>query len=248
MRSRVVDARGVVWLDQIYTDISTDHGYGDGSDFDVSDGTANAKEPFQDLYNEIANDMYLARSQLGEKQISNILDMATLRYAIALSPKAFSEYLETKQDGTIEMSGLPARNDTMYSRVIKIRESEYRFIDVMDEQYDSFFKNMQLVYTYWRQYSYELMVYNRELEQTGSQRRTQSGNWAALKDVYQTYQEFKLNEDALRELSSSFESEIKPTIAELEGRVVELSGSLDNQYADWRELLQEIYTLERGTY
>ncbi len=246
LKVRVVDARGVVWLDQVYSDVSTDHGYGYGSDYNVSEATSESREPFQDLYNDIANDMYLARRKLGETEVSNILDMATLRYAIALSPRAFSEYLEVNEDGSVEMSGLPARNDSMYSRVKKIRESEYRFIDIMDEQYDSFFKNMQAVYPYWRQYSYELMVYNRELEQAGTERKPRAGNWTVLKNVYHTYQEFKMNEDALRELSSSFESEIKPTEAELEGQVVKLSGSLQNQYTDWRELLQEIYTLERG--
>ena len=246
LKVRVIDARGVVWLDQVYSDISTDHGYGYGADYDVSEGTTASTEPFQDLYNDIANDMSLVRSKLGRIEISNILDMATLRYAIALSPGAFGEYLEVNEDGSVEMSGLPARNDTMYSRVKKIRESEYRFIDIMDEQYDSFFKNMQTVYPYWRQYSYELMVYNRELEQVGNERKSRAGNWTVLKNVYHTYQEFKMNEDALRELSSSFESEIKPTEAELEGQVVELNGSLQNQYTDWRKLLQEIYTLERG--
>jgi hypothetical protein len=245
IKIHVVDASGVIWLDRVYTDTSTDHGYGYGTGFDAGVESDGLKEPFQDLYNEIANDMFRVLASKDDKQISRILDMSTLRYAIALSPKSFSGYLEVSTDGTMLVSGLPARNDKMYERAIKIRESEYRFIDVMDQQYDSFFTKMQRVYPYWRQYSYELMVYNSELERSGSGKR-RNNTWAILEDVYRTYQEFKLNEDALRELSVSFESEMKPTEAELEGRVVELSGTLHDQYNDWRELLREFYTLERN--
>ena len=54
-----------------------------------------------------------------------------------------------------------------------------------------------------------------------------------------------MNEDELRELADSFKTEIHPTISELEGKVIELSGPLEDQYRQWRALLQTLYIQER---
>ncbi len=237
LQVRVSDSRGHVWLDRIYSDTTTDHGY--DPDLLIDD------DPFQDLYNAIANDMYEERARLDQAALSDILDISTLRYAVALSPRVFEHYLEVTDDGLIEMSSLPARDDAMYLRVRKIRESEYLFIDTMDEQFNSFYQKMQRAYPFWLQYSFDLMVYNEELKESGSTGYRRQNRWKTLEDVYKTYKEFKLNEDALRELAVSLDSEIRPTVAEYEGRVIELTGSLKSQYVEWRRILQEIYSAER---
>ena len=72
------------------------------------------------------------------------------------------------KDGVVELAGLPARNDVMYVRAAKIRDSEYEFIDIVDEQFDNFYKKMRQTYSYWRQYSYELTEYNNRIQQAGS--------------------------------------------------------------------------------
>lgn len=239
LRVKAWDSTGRTWIDGVYEDSATDHGY----DFEVD----SLVEPFQDLFNKIANDIYVVRQEQTAKSLSNILDTSMLRYAVALSPKAFGEYLEVNEDGMIEMSGLPARNDLMYARAKKIRDSEYEFIDIVDEQFENFYKKMRQTYSYWRQYSYELIAYNRRIEEAGSTvRRRYQGSWAALDDVYRAYKESKMNEDELRELAASFDAEITPTVTKLEGTVIRLTGSLQSQYEEWRELLQEIYASERG--
>jgi hypothetical protein len=237
----VRDSRGVVWIDQTYSDMAT------YQDYDFIQ--ANLPEPFQDLYNEIANDMSAMLDSLSKREVSNILDIATLNYAIALSPRSFGQHLETNAEGIAELSRLPARDDPMYARVRNIRDSEYLFIDTMNEKFDEFFNRMKKVYPYWRKYSYELDVYNTRLRQTGSkQTRKANGKWQAFEDVYKTYKEYKLNEDELNELGDSFESEITPTVTGLEGNVIELTGSLATQYEEWRNILQEIYAVETGKY
>jgi hypothetical protein len=67
-----------------------------------------------------------------------------------------------------------------------------------------------------------------------------------LERVYKTYKEYKLNEDELRELSNSLTTEIKPTVAELDGHVIELVGSFGAQYNEWREILAKLYQSERN--
>jgi len=241
LKIQIKDSRGVVWVDQIYSDLATE------KDYQFNQGIL--AEPFQDLYNEIANDMSAMQNSLSEREVSNILDIATLNYAIALSPRSFSQHLETNKKGIAELSRLPASNDPMYTRVRNIRDSEYLFIDTMHEKFAEFFNRMQRVYPYWRKYSYELDVYNARLKQTGSKHsRKANGKWQAFEDVYKTYKEYKLNEDELNELGDSFESEITPTVTGLEGNVIELSGSLATQYEEWRNILQEIYAVETDQY
>ncbi|MBQ75892.1 MAG: hypothetical protein CMQ20_12840 [Gammaproteobacteria bacterium] len=237
---RVSDSTGRIWVDQEYSDLAIDHGY----DFDIE----NLVEPFQDIFNKISNDIYMARKGLSEMELIQILDTAMLRYAIALSPKAFAGYLTETGDGVLEVSGLPARNDLIYARVKNIRESEYAYIDTVDEQFENFYKKMQLAYAYWRRYSFELIEYSKKIEQAGSPRvRSQEGSWASMEKVYRTYRESKMNEDSLREMAASFDAEISPTVTELEGTVIRLNGSLRAQYEEWRRLLREIYAAERGS-
>lgn len=236
---RAWDSLGRVWIDREYQDLATIQ------DYDVE--PASRDDPFQDLFNEIANDLNLVRQAQSGKDASDILDTAMLRYAVALSPEAFGEYLEVDKQGVVELAGLPARDDVMYVRATKIRESEYGFIDIVDEQYGNFYNRMRQTYSYWRQYSYELTEYNNRIRQTGSAgRRSRDGSWAALHGVYKTYKDSKMNEDELRELAASFDAEITPTVTRLEGTMVRLTGSLKSQYEEWRELLQEIYASERG--
>jgi hypothetical protein len=51
---------------------------------------------------------------------------------------------------------------------------------------------------------------------------------------------------ALRELASSFDSEIAPVLIEVEGRTVKLEGSAETQFNEWRRLLREIFAAETG--
>jgi len=50
----------------------------------------------------------------------------------------------------------------------------------------------------------------------------------------------------LRELGASLVSDMAPQLVELEGKVLRLTGSVESQYAKWRELLREIFAAETG--
>ena len=52
--------------------------------------------------------------------------------------------------------------------------------------------------------------------------------------------------EALEEIGQSLEAEITPQVIELEDRTVMISGSVEDQYAQWREVLAEIYRNEIG--
>jgi hypothetical protein len=235
---RATDTTGRVWLDKIYTDFAMDYGYAMELNYLI--------DPFQDGFNMIANDLAAVKEQLSRGEIERLLDTSLLRYGIALSPESFGEYLITNDAGLVEIARLPHREDPMFNRVKSIRESEYTFTDAVDEHYEDLFHRMGETYIYWRRYSYELILGNRNLEGAGSRGSARAGTFRAMEKVYKAYREWRMNEDALREITASFDDEITPTIIDIEDRVVNLSGSLHNQYAEWRRLLREIYMTEIG--
>ena len=235
---RVLDATGRVWLDRTYQDVAS------GEDYDRD--AVNQKDPFQDLYNRIANDLSQQLEMLAAADLKELLDVATLRYARDLSPESFSRHLQETGQGQLVLAGLPALDDPMFDRVRRIRESEYLFADSIDAHYKSLQRKVDLTYAWWRYYSHELIVGNRRLETIDATRSATRGSWYSLERVYKTYKESRMNEDALRELTESFDRETAPTVTEIAGKVVQLHGTLDFQVSEWRRLLREAYRQEMG--
>jgi len=54
----------------------------------------------------------------------------------------------------------------------------------------------------------------------------------------------KIHSFELRELAQELDAEITPRVIELEDRTVQLSGNVEDQYDQWRELLADIYAAE----
>ena len=83
--------------------------------------------------------------------------------------------------------------------------------------------------------------------QTGTLRDVMiMGGAAGLYAGYQKSQEGKINQEAIEELGASFSSEAEPLVVEVEGETVRLTGSAEQQYSRWRELLRQIYARETG--
>jgi hypothetical protein len=56
----------------------------------------------------------------------------------------------------------------------------------------------------------------------------------------------EMHRTAIQELSESFDNEMKPLVMEFQGKTYELTGSAEEQYRQWRELLRRIYRAETG--
>ena len=73
-----------------------------------------------------------------------------------------------------------------------------------------------------------------------------AGGAYAIYSGIQKNQETKINKEAIEELGVSFSLEAEPLVLEVEGETVRLTGSAEQQYARWRNLLKEIYARETG--
>lgn len=242
---RAIDAAGGVWLDRSYHDRTN------ASDFPALASAAAAQtgdDPFADLYRQIANDLKQVKAQFTSAQLASIRNVALLRYATSLSPEAFSEFLSREPEGEYVLQRLPADDDPMMTRVQRIRNQEYLFIDTVDEQYVGLYETMAPTYYLWRQYGRERAIFKEEYEHRAADRDSygRRGSYVAMERTYNTFKNSKIQDQDLQELAGGFNNEVAPTVMEVSGRVFRLNGGLNAQYTEWREILRSIFALETG--
>jgi hypothetical protein len=242
---RAIDAAGGIWLDRSYHDRTNP---GDFPALASGAPAQSSDDPFADLYRQIANDLAQVKAQFPSARLANIRNVALLRYATSLSPEAFSEFLSRGPEGEYVLQRLPADDDPMMSRVQRIRNQEYLFIDTVDEQYVGLYETMAPTYYLWRQYGRERAIFKEEYEQRAANRDSYGsrGSYMAMERTYTTFKNSKIQDQDLQELAGGFNNEVAPTVMEVSGRVFRLSGGLNAQYNEWREILRSIFALETG--
>jgi hypothetical protein len=67
-----------------------------------------------------------------------------------------------------------------------------------------------------------------------------------MEQIYNSFKNSKIQDQDLQELAGGFNNEVAPTVMEVSGRVFRLSGGLDAQLVEWREILRSIFALEAG--
>jgi len=73
-----------------------------------------------------------------------------------------------------------------------------------------------------------------------------AGGAYSMYSGFQTRQEGQINKDAIEELGASFTAEAEPLVVEVDGETIRLTGSAEQQYANWRSMLKQIYARETG--
>jgi hypothetical protein len=72
------------------------------------------------------------------------------------------------------------------------------------------------------------------------------GGIAAVMDGFDKSAQTKMNREALKELAASFDSEAQELLFDVEGEVLRLKGSVETQYASWRQILRDLFAAETG--
>ncbi len=73
-----------------------------------------------------------------------------------------------------------------------------------------------------------------------------AGGAYSMYSGFQTRQEGQINKDTIEELGASFTAEAEPLVIEVDGETIRLTGSAEQQYANWRTMLKQIYARETG--
>jgi len=268
LRVTAKDSTGRVWIDNEPYEMSTAAGAFNRQRFPDLD-------PYQDVFNSIANDLAAAAAELSSKDRRDVRSVTDVRYAADVSPDAFSGYVVEAKDGRYELNRLPAVDDPMFDRTQRVRQRERLFLDTLDQHYSQFSSEAMESYDSWREYSREEAIAVRELTKSSRWRTgmgiativasivygSQSGgefSERVIRDALMYVgvdmirssqvrkQEKQLHVDALEELSEGFDDEVKPLVVEIQGTQHRLTGTADAQYQEWRDLLKQIFVTESG--
>jgi hypothetical protein len=265
---KAVDGTGRVWLDKPY-------------ELETAAGAFNRQrypdlDPYQDVFNSIANDLAAAREDLSAGDTRQIRTVSSLKYAGNLSPEAFAGYVEEDRDGTFEAVRLPAADDPQFVRTQQARQREQLFFATLDQHYEKFAVDATDSYDSWREYAREEAIAIRELTRSArwrtgigiatilasivygadsdndsfSNRLIRDATMYVGVDLLQSNavrkQEKQLHIETLEELSTSFEDEVTPLVVEVAGVQHRLTGTAAVQYAEWQDLLKQLYISETG--
>jgi hypothetical protein len=261
------DASGRQWFKSVYRD---------GTEASFYRAHAMFGDAFQPLYNTIANDLAAALKKLPPAEITKIRNIAELQFAADIAPDAFSHYLDKNEAGEYEVVHLPSQNDPMYGRVQAVRERDLMMIDTLNGHFDNFHREMKQPYTEWRKARSDESEKQRKLEKQALNRTLLGvaaiagaifigvaapeynsgldtlsdvmvlGGAAAIKSGMDKRSEASIHKESIEELGMSFSSEAKPLVLEVDGETIELTGSAEAQYEQWRALIGKIYASETG--
>ena len=258
------DSSGWQWFEKKYEMLVAEQAYirnaGPGQD------------PYQNIYNQIANDLLDARAQLSAGELQRIREISDLRYGLSVVPQAFNGYLEETGNGQYEVRRLPAADEPMVSRMREVREREYALIDAVNEHYANLYYGLDQPYTDWRRMAREGRLSYEEMRRSANTRMLLGvlgilgaiayessggdnmgvtgtmiqGGFMGIQSSLSRREEAKMHAEALREVGESFDAEAEPMVVELEGQTRRLTGSAEERFREWRRLLREIYARETG--
>lgn len=261
-----VDATGHSWLDgKQYSAEASRYAY--------ATTTRVTHDAFQAVYNRIANDLLAHFQTLSSNQRERVRSVAEMRFAERFASEAFVDYVVFR-DGRYQLQKLPADNDPMLERVRVIRTRDQLYVDTLQTYYEQFGVQMQAPYQEWRKLTYEEAIALEQIK-AESRKELIIGGAAVLAGIYASANgndsvtrtagnvaimgggymvksgldkrnEAAIHVEALEELGASLEAEMTPQIIELNDQTITLTGSVQDQYAQWRALLDDIYRTEVG--
>jgi hypothetical protein len=262
----VTDAAGRTWFSRTYEGEADTRAY--------KDVVSKPRDPFENVYNTLANDLLEARRALAREQLVELRRVANLRFAADLAPYAFEGYLAKDRKGLYGVARLPADDDPVVQRMQRVRERDYALVDTLNEHYANFGSQLAEPYTQWRKYTHEELEAEAQAKRealarqvlgavavvggimAGQETSSSAGSAAATAAVIGGIYAFKsgldkraetrIHAESLKQLGDSFQVEVQPMVVDVEGRTLELKGSAEEQYTEWRRLLRELYEHETG--
>ena len=158
MNVSVQDAAGRHWFDKTYEMQTGVTSYSERRDRRL--------DPYQKVFNDIANDLYTFASQLPPKQLQQTRQISELKFFADMSPLAYGNYLATDDEGIASIVRLPAENDPTVDRLRQIRERDRLVVDTLNEHYANFYYGIAIPYRDWRKVTRQESVAYRQVKRS----------------------------------------------------------------------------------
>ena len=265
IEATVHDSSGLEWFTKEYFQRASAYAYNPEVKIE--------QDPFQSLFNEIANDLFDYQANLTSEQRVNLRAVSKVRFARDFVPEAFDGFLVENKNGIQELQRIPASNDPLIQRIDAIQARNDLVLDVVQSYYRGFNQNMSEPYKEWRRLSYKEVVYERQIRDQARKERIAGiaviaggllaagsnsgttrvagqagifGGAALFRRGFLKTDEANVHSETLRELGASLEAELEPSVVDLQDRSITLSGTVDDQFKEWRRILSRMFEVEQG--
>lgn len=265
VRIEAEDSQGYTWLTRTYSEAGRTRGF--------QEAQTAAVDPFQNLYNAIANDLAAVRRRMDGFEVKTLRRSTEMAFAAEIVPEAFGEYIRRTPDGKLEVVRLPAEDDPTWRRVEQISVRNEMFYDALHASFEPFYLGLWPSYLEWRSSNLVEQTAIRNANRQGLQQAAagivmiataillevnDARGSSTLRDVLilggtqviingvNVSQRTEFHEAALQELADSFGTEARTTVVELEGQTVQLTGTVEEQMTQWREMLRRLHAAETG--
>lgn len=231
------------------------------------------KDSYDPIFDDIAYYVYKLLIKASEEKKQELKHLADIRFAQSFAPEAFSAYVSQDRNGYYHLTGLPDQQLPMLKRIDSLRVQDQLFVDRIQTQYQGFVAKTDSSYILWQEATLPEVVGARQnrnraiasgilgaavLIAAGVQ-ATKSDN-SRLEEVlsgvagvggailignsFNKSKEAKEHRAAIDEYGESLDIAMDPLIMELNEQSIELSGTAEEQYQQWRAHLKRIYELE----
>ncbi len=156
----VKDAAGRHWYDKTYETQTGVSSYSQNRDRRL--------DPYQKVFNDIANDLKAYVDQLPPGTINEIRQVSELQFFADMSPLAFGEHLAVDDDDITSIVRLPAGNDPSVARLRQIRERDRLVVDTLNEHYANFYYGIAIPYHSWRKTAREESINYRQVRRSAT--------------------------------------------------------------------------------
>ncbi len=263
----VSDAKGRVWYTRDYEHEVNRYVFD-------ADPTRAREDAFQPIYEHVADDLVRELARRSPAEVAELRTIAQLQFARRFAPEQYGDYLARDDKGVITVRRLPAGNDPVFARLDDIRQRDRLFTDRLAQYYETYAERMAPPYDDWRRASHEELVEMRKLKTSEVVRKVggalavlgglaavvasgdggaqvagvagMAGGAALFASGVAKGARARLHAEALNELANSMGGDLRPHHITLNERTVTLTGTVEEQYAQWRGLLRDLYEAESG--
>lgn len=232
------------------------------------------RDPYDKVMSEIVSDLYAKTRKMKASSVRKIKNTTTLRYGTMIAPDAFEGALKVSGKKTTrwKIKHMPAENDPMLQRVNMLRVRDNMFVDAMQTTYQNFSRNMSEDYLSWRKESsveYQAMKKAKKKARgrifggilaavagvvVAAETKGDYGDAAAIGLIgagavsiasgVEKNKEGNQYKAMMAEHARSFDTALEPQVVEFEEETATLTGTIEEQFVQFRALLARVYESE----
>ena len=252
------DSTGKKLLDKLYSEKATEYDYTGG------------RKPFENTFIKIAEDLQKSFSKVNREQIEKVKNNTDLRFATMIAPDAFTHHID-KDDGYKIVSLPADNDPTYQQAIRLREYDALFFDKLQDYYDEFYGEVEQSYTNWANESYLEIVAKKKEQQtaitkgilsgvvtalgvavlaagaREGNSSTVTAGTvvtaagGVGIHSAVKKYKRSKIHDEALRELGASLESSLKPHTMEVEGKTIQLGGSVSEQYLQWHTVLQAQY-------